>query len=309
MDADLARWLTSLRAEREASAHTLRAYEGDLRQLSVWMARDGRALRAASLGDLRGWLASLDAAPATMARRVAAVRSFYTWMLKAGELSVSPAARLATPKVPRTVPRFFEVDEAAALVENPTQTGRLQLRNAALLELLYGAGLRVAEAVSLDWSDVDLSDRLVRVSGKGGKQRVVPFGPPAAQALETWRVASGGEGALFLNRDGGRLTERSAWRIVRDAGAANGLPGAHPHLLRHSCATHLLTAGADLRGIQEQLGHSSLTTTQRYTHVDAAHLLRVYRAAHPRARVQSDGASEAPTPRRAASTRRVYDNE
>lgn len=308
MDPDLTRWLTALRAERGASPHTLRAYEGDLRQLADWLEPHGRALRGASLRDLRGWLASLDAAPATMARRVASVRSFYSWMLEVGALTASPAARLATPKVARPVPRFLEVDEAAELVENPTQSGLLRDRNAALLELLYGAGLRVAEAVALDWSALDLDQRLVRVRGKGDKQRVVPFGPPAAEALARYREATGGEGAVFLNRDGGRLTVRSAWRVVRDAGAANGQPGVHPHLLRHSCATHLLTAGADLRGIQEQLGHSSLATTQRYTHVDAAHLLRVYRAAHPRAQLDDSGVAETRDNRGSSRRRRREDN-
>lgn len=290
MDEDLRRWLEALTAERDASAHTLRAYEGDLTQLSAFLATRGRLLRTATLRDLRGWLAMSsgpDGKPwtaSTLGRRVAATRTFYRWMVRQGLLEASPAERLASPKVPRHVPRFLEVDEAAVVVEEPTQEGNLLLRNQALLELMYGAGLRVGEAVALDVRDVDLSERLVRVLGKGNKQRVVPFGPPAADALAAWMSTLPGDGPLFRNRDGGRLSARSAWRITRDAGAANGLAGVHPHMLRHSCATHLLSGGADLRGIQEQLGHASLSTTQRYTHVDAAHLLSVYRAAHPRAR-------------------------
>ena len=154
---------------------------------------------------------------------------------------------------------------------------------------MYGAGLRVSEAAGLDAGDLDLEARLVKVLGKGNKERVVPFGPPAAEALRSW-LDEAGAGAvedlrapLFRNRFGGRLSVRAMWRIVRDAGASNGLAGVHPHALRHSCATHLLGSGADLRSIQEQLGHSSLSTTQRYTHVDPAHLLEVYRRAHPTA--------------------------
>ena len=298
MDDDLRGWLEALQAERGLSAHTRRAYEGDLTQLGEFLEGRGQKLRTATLRDLRGWLAvsrSADGsawAPSTLGRRVAAVRTFYRWMVRQGHLTASPAERLASPKVPRHVPRFLEVDEAAVVVEEPTQEGNLLLRNQALLELMYGAGLRVGEAVALDVRDIDLRERLVRVLGKGGKQRVVPFGPPAAEALERWTETLPSDGPLFRNRDGGRLSARSAWRIARDAGAANGLAGVHPHMLRHSAATHLLSGGADLRSIQEQLGHSSLSTTQRYTHVDAAHLLSVYRAAHPRARATEDEPDE-----------------
>lgn len=309
MDMDLSRWLDSLRAERGCSPHTLRAYAGDLGQLSDFLSDRGRTLRQASLADLRGWLAvgradpkkragadrpASSSAPASVARRVAAVRSFYRWLLREEILEKSPAERLGAPKVPRKTPRFLDVPEASVLVEQPTQEGELLLRNKALLELLYGAGLRVSEAVALDLADLDLDERLVRVIGKGNKQRVVPFGPPAAEALSAWMAQIPAEGPLFRNRFGGRLSVRAAWRITRDAGAKNGLPGVHPHVMRHSCATHLLSGGADLRGIQEQLGHASLSTTQRYTHVDAAHLLSVYRGAHPRARASRQPAAEEP---------------
>ena len=263
------------------------------------MRETGRPLAEATLSDLRSWLArdaptgrepGARAAPSTMARRIAATRTFFRWLQREGIIRSSPAERLRAPRVPRRAPRFFDVDEAAQMVEAPSQAGRLHARNRALLELLYGAGLRVSEAVDLDVEGLDLHQRLVRVRGKGGKERVVPFGPPAAQALGDWIAQMGGEGALFRNHAGGRLSSRSAWRIVREAGAIHGIPGAHPHALRHSCATHLLGAGADLRAIQEQLGHASLSTTQRYTHVDAAHLLRVYRAAHPHAQpAKTDG--------------------
>ena len=296
MDTDLQRWLAYLRAEKGASVHTVRAYRSNLDRLSSHLARSDRTLRDASLMDIRSWLSAdrisrsggRPLAPASMARRISAVRSFYKWMLREELITINPTARLSSPRVPRRSPRFFDVPDAAAVVERPTQQGWFKIRNQALLELMYGAGLRVSEAVGLNVSHVDLDERLVRVLGKGSKERIVPFGPPAEQALRNWIRQMGGEGALFRNRSGGRLSSRSAWRIVRDAGLNNGLTGAHPHALRHSCATHLLGSGADLRTIQEQLGHASLSTTQRYTHVDAAHLLQVYRSAHPRAQGPSE---------------------
>jgi site-specific recombinase XerD len=291
MDHHLTNWSAYLQGERGCSPHTLRAYETTLSSLSAFLGERGRNLADASLMDLRGWLshqrtagrpAGKPLAPATMARKVAAVRSFYRWMIREKHVESSPAARLKNPKIPRKTPRFLDIPEAAVVVEQPHQQGWFHARNRALLELMYGAGLRVSEAVSLDVQNLDLHSRLVRVMGKGKKERVVPFGPPAAEAIRSWLTLRPPDGALFLNRYHKRLSSRSAWRIVREAGLANGVSGLHPHALRHSCATHLLGSGADLRAIQEQLGHASLSTTQRYTHVDAAHLLKVYRAAHPR---------------------------
>lgn len=310
-DPDLLAWLDHLRAERACSPHTLRAYRGDLGRLAEWLHDRGRTLRQADLALLRAWLASTGQgrrrhAPATVGRRIAALRSCFAWMARTDRIEVDPAARLQLPRVPRRAPRFFDVDEAAAVVEQPTQDGWAWLRNRALLELLYGAGLRVGEAQALQLTAIDLVERLVRVRGKGGKDRIVPFGPPAAEALQAWLTERGeGEGAVFLNREGKALSARSMWTIVRDAGAANGIAGAHPHALRHSCATHMLGAGADLRAIQEQLGHETLSTTQRYTHVDAAHLLRIYRSAHPHARLESASAPvDGSLPHRVPSTRR-----
>lgn len=285
MDPDLAAWLDHLAAEATRSPHSLRARGGDLRACLDALAAAGRTARDATLTDLRRWLAMSEArAPASLARRVSSARSFFAWMVDTGRRPDDPAKRLRAPRVPRTLPDTLEVPAAAAIVETPPHGGRLGLRDRALLELLYGAGLRVSEAVGLDWDAVDLGARLVRVTGKGDKERVVPFGPPCADALDAWRAAGSGAGAVFRNRAGGRLSTRSAWQIVHDAGRFAGEDGVHPHTLRHAAATHMLAGGADLRAIQEQLGHESLSTTQRYTQVDVAHLLRVYRAAHPRAR-------------------------
>ena len=302
MDHHLTAWLSSLRAERGVSPHTLRAYRSDLSALSEALAENDRILADATLRDLRSWLAKVArkgkegqaAAPATMARRISSIRAFYQWMVRNERLDHNPAERLGSPKVPRRSPRFLDIDETTVVVESPSQSGRLQLRNRALIELIYGSGLRVSEAVSVDIQDLDIHEGLVRVQGKGNKERIVPFGPPCGEALSVWIDTLDGNGAVFRNRSGGRLSSRSAWRIVRDAGIKNGVTGLHPHALRHSCATHLLGSGADLRAIQEQLGHASLSTTQRYTHVDAAHLLEVYRSAHPRASRQVLGDSSDP---------------
>ena len=282
-----------LRAERGASKHTLKAYETDLRALEVFLEVHEKSLVNAGLVDLRAHLAQLAGerpAPATTRRRLASFRSFYKWALREGLVEMSPADRLASPKPAINVPRFLDVGEASQLVENPVQRGWFHERNKALLELLYGAGLRVAEAASLDVLDIDLKASLVRVRhGKGRKQRIVPFGPPALAALQDWLKVRGRDAdALFLNRSGKRLSVRSMHRIVRESGVRNGLSGVHPHALRHSCATHMLAGGADLRAIQEQLGHSSLSTTQRYAHVSVEQLINVYRESHPRAEERED---------------------
>ena len=298
MDQDLQRWLRHLQGERGCSPHTIRAYQTNLNSLAEFLEEKERQLQTASLMDLRAWLSreriggkrgrKKPLAPATMSRKVAAIRSFYRWMLREERIKASPASRLQSPRVPKKTPRFLDVPEAALVVEQPTQKGWFYTRNRAMLEIIYASGLRVSEAMGLDVLDLDLRNRLVRVTGKGGKERMVPFGPPAAEAIREWLKLIPQDGPVFLNRHGKRLSTRSAWKIVRDAWASNGITGLHPHALRHTCATHLLGSGADLRTIQEQLGHASLSTTQRYTHVDAAHLMAVYRSAHPRANKQAD---------------------
>ena len=288
MESLLDRFEAHLRAERGASPHTLRAYRRDLERLQQGLLARDRDLLTAELADLRQQLALMARkapSPATTRRRRAAYRTFYKWCVKTGRLADSPAERLASPRPDQSVPRFLDVPQAQLVVEHPAQHGALRLRNRALLELLYGAGLRVSEAAALDRTDVDLSQRLVLVRhGKGRKERLVPFGPPAAGAVSAWlEVAPAGVTALFTTARHNRCTVRTLHRIVRDAGRQHGLTGVHPHMLRHSCATHLLGGGADLRAIQEQLGHATLSTTQRYAHVSLEAMIDAYRRSHPRA--------------------------
>ena len=282
----LVRFADWLRAERGASPHTLRAYLTELRGLEQHLAP--RGLQQASLMDLRAWLAraATDQAPSTVARRIASLRTFYRWALREGIISQSPAERLATPRVKRPLPRVLEIDEASTLVEDPAGSAWRLARNAALLELSYGAGLRVSEVSALNLGDLDLVEGLVRVRrGKGGKERHVPVGEPAVRAVQAWLKERGtAEGPLFLNRLGSRLGTRGIYDIVRQSGVHNGLAGVHPHALRHSFATHLLANGADIRSIQEMMGHESLSTTQRYTQVNLEQLREVLKKAHPHGR-------------------------
>ncbi len=230
-------------------------------------------------------------APATVARKLSAVRAFFRFLVRRGVVEQNPADPVSTPKQPKRTPRFLTADDAARLVTAPEGDGPLAVRDRALLELAYGAGLRVGELVSLDVFDLDLREGTARVTGKGSKTRVVPIGRHAIDALQDWlgvRDQLQGRAtdpvALFRNHRGGRLTARSAQRLVERCRPACTEIGATPHWLRHACATHMLGSGADLRSIQEQLGHAKLTTTQCYTHVGVEALMRVYDAAHPRAR-------------------------
>jgi integrase/recombinase XerC len=275
------------RVER-ASAHTRRAYVSDLRQLADFLDERGTALDAASRDDLRAFLASRFSAntPATLARKQASLRAFYAHRLRMGHIADSPARRLAFPRRRASLPNVVAVDDCFALMDAPSRRTPAGLRDRAALELLYGSGLRVSELVGLDVGD--LAADSVRVRGKGGKERVVPLVRKARAAIDEYlsrRAELRPKGpALFVNRRGGRLTTRSVARhLDRYALAAGARRHVHPHALRHSFATHLLDMGADLRGIQELLGHVSLSTTQRYTHVSAERLLQIYEDAHPRA--------------------------
>lgn len=280
------------------SAHTRRAYLGDLRSLIQFLADRGAALDGLSLPLLRTWLSTAAAggvARTTLARRTSAVKAFTAWAARRGLLTGDPAARLQVPKAHRTLPAVLRQDQAAdamAAAKSGAQQGDpLALRDRLIVELLYATGIRVSELCGLDVDDVDTHHRLVRVLGKGNKQRSAPFGRPAAEALDAWladgrpALANAASGAaLLLGARGRRLDVRQARTVVHQTIAAvDGAPDMGPHGLRHSAATHLLEGGADLRVVQELLGHSSLATTQLYTHVAVSRLRAVHDQAHPRA--------------------------
>ncbi len=313
------RYLEHLGAERNLSPHTLRAYRSDLEGFLDFLSGDFLAKKAETVRPrevdplaVRSFLASLASrgtSRQSQARALAAVRGAFRFACREGALESNPAASVRTPKQPKKLPRHLRPGEIETLLEAVDGTKPLDLRDRAILELLYASGLRVGELVSLDWDNLDLGGRVLRVLGKGGKERMVPFGKEAASALASWRTAApelgGGEAAsgneaesgdpVFLNYRGGRLSARSVRRILdRRVTEAALAAGVHPHTLRHTFATHLLEGGADLRSIQELLGHSSLSTTQRYTHLELERLLEVHRASHPRARRgRSDGAEPA----------------
>ena len=280
------------------SAHTRRAYLGDLRSLFAFLAERGSSLDALSLPVLRAWLgasAGAGAARTTLARRTSAVKAFTAWAVRRGVLTGDPATRLQTPKAHRSLPSVLRQDQAlkamSAAKLGAEQGDPLALRDRLIVELLYATGIRVSELCGLDIDDVDTHHRLVRVLGKGNKQRTAPFGVPAAEALRSWltegrpALANAESGpALLLGARGRRLDVRQARTVVHQTVAAvDGAPDMGPHGLRHSAATHLLEGGADLRVVQELLGHSSLATTQLYTHVAVSRLQAVHDQAHPRA--------------------------
>ena len=280
------------------SAHTRRAYLGDLRSLFGFLDGRGIGLDGLSLPVLRTWLAaaaSAGAARTTLARRTSAVKAFTAWAMRRGLLTTDPAARLQVPKAHRILPAVLRQDQAldamAAAKSGAEQGDPLALRDRLIVEMLYATGIRVSELCGLDVDDVDTRHRLVRVLGKGNKQRTVPFGVPAADALRAWLtegrpalVTAESGPALLLGARGRRLDVRQARTVVHQTvSAVNGAPDMGPHGLRHSAATHLLEGGADLRVVQELLGHSSLATTQLYTHVAVSRLRAVHDQAHPRA--------------------------
>ncbi|WP_205717878.1 tyrosine recombinase XerC [Actinomadura soli] len=288
-----------LRAERDVSPHTLRAYLGDLKDLIGYAADIGVTEPAGlDVSLLRAWLArqhALGRSRATLARRTAAVRAFTRHLHRGGQLSDDPGLLLGTPKRQRDLPDVLTRDEAARLLDTMDTQGPLGLRDLAVLEMLYATGVRVSELCGFDIDDLDTGRGTVRVLGKGGRERTVPVGEPAARAVQDWlragrpALATDGSGpALFLGARGGRLHPTTARRIVHARISEVGeVPDLSPHGLRHSAATHLLEGGADLRSVQEILGHASLQTTQLYTHVSAERLKQVHRQAHPRG-AQSD---------------------
>ena len=281
-------FLRHLAVERDASPHTVRAYRRDLADFAAFLAARGEDVGRADARAVRAWLAALHARrlePASVSRKLAAVRSWFRFLVRRGEVERNPAREVRGPRAARQLVSFLPIPEAATLLDRRGPSGGWRERDDALLELLYASGLRVAELAALDLDAVDRQEQTVRVLGKGRKERIVPYGTAAARALQGWLSRRGeGAGALFVNRRGGRLSVRSIHATVRRGARAAGLTRrVTPHTLRHSFATHLLDRGADLRTIQELLGHSRLSTTQRYTHVAADQLLKVYDRAHPRA--------------------------
>jgi len=287
-----------LALQRGRSAHTRRAYLGDVRSLLAFLAERELDLDELSLQMLRSWLATAagaGAARTTLARRTSAVKAFTAWATRRGVLAADPAARLQMPKAHRTLPAVLRQDQALAAMSaaksGAQQGDPLALRDRLIVELLYATGIRVSELCGLDIDDIDTDHRLVRVLGKGDKQRTVPFGRPAAEALRVWLahgrpalVTAESGPALLLGSRGRRLDVRQARTVVHQTVAAvDGAPDIGPHGLRHTAATHLLEGGADLRVVQELLGHSSLATTQLYTHVAVSRLRAVHDQAHPRA--------------------------
>ncbi len=327
MKAHLKAFLEYLRGNRGASPHTVRAYESDLSQFLAFLplhngkARDDQQPADCDLPAIRSFLAELyrtHRSRKTAARKLASVRAFVRYLRREELIDGDPGALVASPRVEEKLPAHLEVDEVARLLETPDVTTPLGRRDRAMLELMYASGLRLSELVGLDLDHVNLSTRMVRVLGKGGKERVVPFNTSAERAIraclkdrpdlerEALRQREGparpkpkqaavrpvprpiaGSGPLFLNFRGGRLTGRSVHRLLRHyVSMCSARLGISPHALRHSFATHLLERGADLRSIQELLGHAQLSTTQRYTHVSAAQLIDVYRRSHPHAKSQ-----------------------
>lgn len=289
----IGRYLAHLRTERRLSPHTEAAYRRDLEALAAycdgeriagWKQLDNFHIRTFAAREHRDGLG-----PRSIQRRLSALRGFFNYLIREEVIDANPAADIRAPKAPKRLPKTLDVDQVASLLSYPANSP-LKRRDLAMLELLYSSGLRLAELAGLDVVDLDLGDRTVRVLGKGSKTRILPVGKQAIVALRTWlaertALAKGGTTALFVGQNGERLGARAIQRRIGRwaTAAAVGVP-VHPHLLRHSFATHLLESSRDLRGVQELLGHADISTTQVYTHLDFQHLARIYDEAHPRAR-------------------------
>lgn len=285
-----------LETERNVSPHTLAAYSCDLDQFHQFASREkGENCSASDIDHLllRRFIALLNksAKKSSIGRKLAAIRSFFKYLLRHGAISKNPAELISTPKKENRLPFHLDIDQATTLMEAPTDDEKHALRDRAILEMLYSCGLRVSELTSLNISEVDLSGGMVRVMGKGGKQRIVPVGSRAVDAIQEYledRDELTGTGPLFLNTRGNRINRRSVTRIV-DTHVLRiaAFKRISPHILRHTFATHMLEGGADLRAIQELLGHASLSTTQKYTHVGIDKLMEVYDKAHPKAHTKN----------------------
>jgi integrase/recombinase XerC len=281
--------------ERNASPHTIKAYTGDLEAFAAYVGEAGWA--DIDHVRIRGFLSHLyerGLSKTSVARALAAVRSMYRWLAREGLVEQNPAALVATPKLPKKLPRVPTIEEMNAVLEgSPPDCAAFPERDQLILELLYGCGIRNSELIGANLDDIRWSESFLLIRGKGRKERYVPFGEPVRAALAAYLPArerllhqrKKTTPALFINRRGGRLTTRSVGRIVKRIAVARGLsPDVHPHTLRHAFGTHLLEEGADLRAIQEMLGHERLSTTQRYTQLSMKHVLQVYDSTHPRAK-------------------------
>ena len=284
-------FLRHLELERNLSPRTLEAYQRDLLQFARFLENEGVALERIDTMLLRRYLARLhqSCSKTSIGRKLSALRTFFRFLVREGRLTASPADSLATPRAEKYLPRTLSVDDVTRLLDqSQQQVSEPSLRDLAIYELLYSCGLRVGELVSLNVASLDLAQALVRVIGKGSKERLVPIGRTALGVLQEYLVSRGAprdDEPLFLNNRNGRLTARSVQRHMKKYLLLAGLrTDASPHALRHSFATHLLDGGADLRAIQELLGHASLSTTQKYTQVSMSHLTSIYDAAHPRSR-------------------------
>jgi integrase/recombinase XerC len=287
-----------LDTERNVSPHTLEAYRRDLEQLAAFVHREkGEAATVSDVDHLllRRYLALLGkvAKKSSVGRKLAAIRSFFRFLLRRGVVVKNPAELISTPKKENRLPFHLDIDQVTTLVEAPADDQKHALRDRAILEMLYSCGLRVSELTGLDIGELDLSGGMVRVMGKGGKERIVPVGSRAIKAIREYLVGRSepaGNGPLFLNTRGGRINRRSVARII-DTHVLRiaAFKRISPHILRHTFATHMLEGGADLRAIQELLGHASLSTTQKYTHVGIDRLMEVYDKAHPKAHTKKEG--------------------
>ena len=291
LEEGIAEYLASIAVERGLAAATVQAYRRDLTDYSTFLA--GRVPTATLIDDFVTDLFERGMAPATISRRVAAVRGLHRFLVIEGSESDDPTSMVMAPRPGLRLPKALEIDEMERLITAPEVGTPLGRRDRALLEFMYASGTRVAEVVGLDVIDIDLEDRTALVTGKGNKQRLVPIGVHAVSAIQSYlpdrRTTLAGRpdpGAVFLNARGARLSRQGVWGIVRKAAKRAGLPAdsVSPHVLRHSAATHMVQGGADLRSVQEMLGHASISTTQVYTKVSPDHLIEVYVESHPRSR-------------------------
>jgi integrase/recombinase XerD len=299
---DIESFLNYLKVEKGFSTNTLQAYQNDLNQLVQFIERDARYRNVMPSWDnfgkhgLAGFMVDLKGrgyAKTTLARKIASTKSFFNFMVAEGKLKDSPAGDIASPKVGKSLPDAITLAEAKELIRQPSLSSTPDSkRDRAMLELLYASGMRVSELVALNIEDIDVENNTVRCFGKGRKERIVPIYPQAAQSVDTYlkearshMVRKDSEQALFVNQRGERLTRQGLWQILKAYAKAAGLGNrVTPHTLRHSFATHMLGGGADLRAVQEMLGHANISTTQIYTHVSSDHIRRAYNDSHPRAK-------------------------